>query len=172
MPIPIKFGQSIIPIQLSMGAVRFLGVMININLNHSLVKKEIRMHIRSFINLTKTKPITDRQFCYVANHVLFPQLLYKIKNTPLSESECQTFNKCIRSLYKHKCHFPKMTPNATFHARLFYNLNDIWTEQIAEITTSLLNQFNNTFPLMLNVSRIRLYHLQAMELEPMSPLKS
>ncbi len=125
IPIPIKFGQNIISIQPSMGVVRFLGVIINIKLVHSLVKKEIRTYIRSFINLIKTKLITDRQFCYVANHVLFPQLLYKIKNTPLSESEYQTFNQCIRSLYKHKCHFPKTAPNATFHARLFYNLNDI-----------------------------------------------
>src|SRR6266498_1632643 len=114
-PIPIRFGQNIIPIQLSMGAVRFLGVKINININHSLVKKEIRAHIRSFINFIKTKLITDRQFCYVANHVLFPQLLYKIKNIPLSESECKTFNQSIRSLYKHKCHFPKMASNAPFH---------------------------------------------------------
>src|SRR6266498_634712 len=101
-PIPIKFGQKIILIQPSKDAVRFLGVKINIHLNHSLVKKEIRALIRTFNNLTKSKPITDRQLCYVTNHVLFPQLLYKIKNTPLSETECTTFNQSIRSLYKHK----------------------------------------------------------------------
>src|SRR6266540_1424801 len=171
-PIPIKFGQNIIPIQPSKGAVRFLGVKINIHLNHSLVKKEIRALIRKFVNLTKTKPITDKQFCYVANHVLFPQLLYKIKNTPLSETECTTFNQSIRSLYKHKCHFPKTAPNATMHNRMFYNLSNIWTEQIAEIATSLLNQFNNPFPLMFNVSQIRLYHLQRTKLAPTSPLNS
>jgi len=127
-PILIRFRPHIIPIQPSMGAVRFLGVKINIHLNHSLVKKELRAHIRSFINLTKTKLIIDRQFCYIANHVLFPQLLYKMRNTPLSDSACKALNQTIRSLYKHKCHFPKTAPNAMFHARMFYNLNDVWTE--------------------------------------------
>ncbi len=134
--IPIRFGSHIIPIQLSMGTVRFLGVKINIHLNHSLVKKELRAYIRNFI---KIKPITDKQFCYIANYVLFPQLLYKMRNTPLSDSACKALNQTIRSLYKYKCHFLKTAPNAMFHARMFYNLNDVWTEQIADIATALLN---------------------------------
>src|SRR6266498_4207468 len=155
-----------------MDAVRFLGIKINIHLNHSLVKKELRAHIRSFINLTKTKLITDKQFCYIANHILFSQLLYKIRNTPLSDSACKAFNQTIRSLYKHKCYFSKTAPNAMFHARMFYNLNDVWTEQIANIATTLLNQFNNAFPLIFNVSTIRLFSLQQTEFEITSPLKS
>jgi len=109
--------------------------MINIHLNHSLVKKELRAHIRWFINITKMKPITDRQFCYIANHVFFPQLLYKMRNTPLSSLTCLSLNQAIRSLYKHKCYFPRTAPNAVFHAKIFYNLNDIWIEQIAKIAT-------------------------------------
>src|SRR6266498_5498746 len=101
-PIPIKFGPHIIPIQPSQGAVRFLEVRINIHLNHSLVKKEFRAHIRSFVNFTKTKPITDRQFCYIVNHVLFSQLMYKMKITPLSQLACLSLNQAIRSLFKHK----------------------------------------------------------------------
>ncbi len=170
--IHIKFGSQTIPIWPSQGAVHFLGVRINIHLNHSLVKKELRAHIRSFVNLTKTKPITDRQFCYIANHVLFPQLMYKMKNTSLSETTCTALNQLIRSLYKHKCNFPKTAPNALFHARYFYNLNDIWTEQIAESVTALLNQFNNAFSLLVKVSKIRLFYLQSTELEPTTPLTS
>ena len=66
--------------------------MINIHLNHSIVKKELKMQISRFVNVIKTKPITDRQFCYVANYVLFPQLLYKMRNTPLSHSACLSLN--------------------------------------------------------------------------------
>ncbi len=101
--IPIRFGQTIVPIQLSFGAIHFFGIMINIHLNHSLVKKELKMHIRRFINVTKTKSITDHQFCYIANLVLFLQLLYKMHNTPLSNSACLHLNQSIRSLFKHKC---------------------------------------------------------------------
>jgi len=59
-PIPIRFRDTVIPIHPSFGAVRFLGIMINIRLNHSLVKKELRAHIQSFINVVKSKTITDR----------------------------------------------------------------------------------------------------------------
>ncbi len=99
--------------------------MINIHLNHSLVKKELKTNIRRFINLIKTKPITDRQFCYIANHVLVLQLLYKMRNTPLSKSACVKLNQSIQSLFKHKCHFPKTAPNAVFHLKIFYNFSDI-----------------------------------------------
>ncbi len=114
LPIPIRFGTTIIPIQPSFGAVRFLRVTINIHLNHSIVKKELKMHIRRFVNVTKIKPITDRQFCYIANHVLFSQLLYKMCNTPLSQSACLNLNQNIRNLYKHKCHFSKTAPMLFF----------------------------------------------------------
>ncbi len=58
-PIHIKFRNNTILVQPNFGLVRFLGVNVNIHMNHSLVKKELRAHIRSFVNLTKTKPITD-----------------------------------------------------------------------------------------------------------------
>jgi len=91
-PIPICFGSAVILIHPSFEAVRFLRVMIDINLNYSLIKKELSTHIRRFINVTKTKPITDKQFCYITNHVLFSQLLYKMRNTLLSKSACIRLN--------------------------------------------------------------------------------
>jgi len=171
-PIPIKFGDHIIPIRLSYGAVRFLDVQINVHLNHSLVKKELRAHIRRFVNLTKTKPITDRQFSYIVNHVLFPQLMYKMRITPLPHSTCLSLNQSIRSLFKHKNQFTRTAPNAIFHGNMFYKLNDIWTEQLAEFSTALLNQFNTKSPLLLKVSKIRLFRLQQQELASSSPLNN
>ncbi len=53
---------------------------------------------------------------------------------------------------------------------MFYNLNDLWTEQLAELATSLLNQFNTSSDLFFRVSAIRLFHLQQRELAPTSPL--
>jgi len=55
---------------------------------------------------------------------------------------------------------------------MFYNLSNIWTEQIAEIATSLLHQFNTSSILLYNVSAIRLFKLQQLELAPTSPLIS
>src|SRR6266542_556201 len=100
-------------------------MMINVHLNQSLVKKEVRVHIRQFINITKTKPITDRQFCYIANHIFFLQILYKLHNTSLFNSAYISLNQAIRRMYKHKCHFSYTVLNAVFHAKMFYNLNNL-----------------------------------------------
>ncbi len=124
-PIPIRFGRNTIPIQPSFRVVHFLRVKINVHLNHSLVKKELQAHIRNFVNLTKMKSITDRQFCYIVNHVLFLQLLYKMRITPLLHSTCLSLNQIIRSLFKHKNQFLRIAPNAIFHGKMFYNLNDV-----------------------------------------------
>jgi len=128
------------------------------------------MHIRRFVNIIKMKPITNHQFCYITNHVLFLQLLYKMRNTPLSPSACLKLNQSIRNLYKHKCQFPKTAPNAVFHSKMFYNLNDIWTKQIAKIAIILLNQFNTSSSLLFKVSVICLFRLQQLELALCSPL--
>jgi len=170
--IPIRFGSNIIPIPPSFSAIRFLGVKVNIYLNHSLVKKELRAHIKHFVNLTKIKPITDRQLCYIVNHVLFSQLLYKMRITLLPHSKCLALNQTLRSFFKHKNQFLRTAPNDIFHNKMFYNLNDIWTEQLAEISTALLNQFNTTLSLFLKVSKIRLFRLQQHELASTSPLNS
>src|SRR6266498_1839912 len=91
--------------------------------------------------------------------------------TPLSQSTCLSLNQAIRSLFKAKTQFPRTAPNAIFHGKMFFNLQDIWTEQIAEISTALLNQFNSNSPLLLKISRIRLLHLQQQELAAVSPLR-
>ncbi len=95
-----------------------------------------------------------------------------MRNTPLLQSACLRLNQSIRGLYKHKCHFPKTAPNAVFHLNMFYNLSDVWTEQMAEIATSLLNQFNTPSALLYQISVIRLFSLQQKELAPTSALRS
>ena len=90
--------------------------------------------------------------------------------TPLSHAACLSLNQAIRSLFKHKNQFPRTAPNAIFHEKMFYNLNDIWTEQLAEIFTALLNQFNSKSSLYLKISMIRLFCLQQTELAYTSPL--
>ncbi len=82
-----------------------------------------------------------------------------MRNTSLSNSICLHLNQAIRSLYKHKCLFPKTAPNVIFHSKMFYNLSNLWIEQLAEIATSLLNQFNTPSSLLFQVSVIRLFSL-------------
>ena len=99
-----------------------------------------------------------------------PQLLYKIRNTLLSQSACLRLNQTIRSLYKHKYLFSKTAPNVVFHSKMFYNLSTLWIKQLAEQATFLLNQFNTPSSLLFQVLLIRLFSLQKQELAPTSPL--
>ncbi|SRR6266498_2744465 len=169
-PITIKFGKFSINIILLTGSIRFLDVNVNINLNHNLVYKELKAHIHQFINVIKAKPLTDHQFTYVTNHVLLLQLLYKMCLIPLSKTTCYTLTAALKSFFKAKYSFSITTPNMIFYIKQFYNLNHLWTEQLAEIATTLLNQFNVSFKLLYNLSRIRLFHLQQLELTSFSPL--
>jgi len=127
-PIEINFGKTTLHIKPSTDPVRFLDVNIHIRLQHNLVVKDIRAHIRCFVNTIKCKPIMDRQYCYIVNHVLFSQILYKLHNTPLSQDTCNSLNTAIRKLFKAKTSFPSATPSAIIYSPLFYNLSNLWTE--------------------------------------------
>ena len=115
--IKIKFGKTTLNITPFTDPVRFLGVNIHISLCHNLVVKDIRAHIRRFVNTIKCKPITDCQYCYIVNHVLFSQILYKLRNTPLSQDLCNSLNTAIRKLFKAK------SSSTEQHPMQFYTLH-------------------------------------------------
>jgi len=124
-PISIDFGHLTIQIPSSSDLICFLGVSINIRLNQALIKRELKTHIRQYFNIVKSKLLTDRQFYYITNHILISQLLYKMRNIPLSADACNILNKPIRRLYKVKCSFSRIASNTIFHLPLFYNLVDL-----------------------------------------------
>ena len=59
-PILIKFSSNTISIPPFFDSVRFLDVLININLKRSLIKKDLKQHIQQFVRLICYKLITDR----------------------------------------------------------------------------------------------------------------
>ncbi len=56
----IKFSSNTISIPPFFDSVRFLDVLININLKRSLIKKDLKQHIQQFVRLICYKLITDR----------------------------------------------------------------------------------------------------------------
>src|SRR6266540_4336542 len=50
-PILIKFSSNTINLTSSFSSVRFLEVFININLRRSLIKTDLKHHIKHFVNL-------------------------------------------------------------------------------------------------------------------------
>ncbi len=73
-PIPIKFRANTIELFLSTTPVHFLDVLIHIRLRWSPLKNDLKAHIKQFTNLLKNKPMIDKQFTYLNNVILLPQL--------------------------------------------------------------------------------------------------
>ncbi len=63
--------------------------------------------------------------------------------TPLSSNECYSYDVITRKLFKSINRFPYTAPNILFNSSNFYDLKDLWQTQLANISISLLNQFNH-----------------------------
>jgi hypothetical protein len=168
-PIQIKFGSSSIPIAPELGSVRFLGVWINIFNSSSFVKKQTKDTISSFIAILKSKPLTDKQLIYIFNTVLMPTLEYRLQTTPLSYNECNTLSAPFRRLLKSNSKFTSSAPYCLFKGNNFYNLHDLWNQQMQAFSTALLYQFNSK-TIYNDISRIRLFRLQSNNGLHVSPL--
>ena len=121
----IKFSSNTIPISPFFSFVRFLGVLINIHLKRSLIKKDFKQHIQQFIRLIRYKPITDHQFTYINNMVLLSQLQYRMQITPLFSNECHTYDVITRKNFKSINKFPYTASNILFNSFNFYDLKDL-----------------------------------------------
>ena len=165
----LKFGSTSINITPEIGSVRFLGVWINSKRSPRFVKNQIVQDIRRFVNLMRFKPLTDKQVSYIVNMVLCPLIEYRMKLTPLSKKECDSFFAPIRVLLKRKCKFAITLPTTLLNFKEFYNLNDLWSLQIKSISSALLFQFNNSTLYEL-ISKIRLFQLQTNFVMNVSPL--
>ena len=102
--------------------------------------------------------------------VLLLQLQYHIQVTPLSSNKCHSFNISTQKHFKSINRFSCTAFNILFNSFNFYDLKDLWQTQLADISTSLFNQFNHQDSLFSQLSRNRLFLLQQQELNPTSPL--
>src|SRR5215216_581516 len=75
----------------------------------------------------------------------------------------------IRTLIKNNSHFAISAPNCLFTGNVFYQLRDLWNQQLQSFSTALLYQFNSN-SLYHQISRIRLFQLQSNEGLHVSPL--
>src|SRR5215216_1296727 len=168
-PVSLKFGTSILNLPPERSSIHFLGIWININNSSTFVKQQYMDTIRSFTSILKKKPLTDKQICYITNIVLFSLLEYRPQTTPLSKNECNRMSSPIRTLIKNNSHFAISAPNCLFTGNVFYQLRDLWNQQLQSFSTALLYQFNSN-SLYHQISRIRLFQLQSNEGLHVSPL--
>src|SRR5215216_1082484 len=167
--VDINFGSSVVNIKPEQNSVRFLGIWINRSNSQTFVKTQAQKDINNFAAVMKPKPLTDKQIAYIVNAVLCPLLEYRLQCTPLSKRECNIYFSSIRTLFKRKSDFAITIPTVILNSNKYYNLHDLWSLQVKSFSTALLNQFNSK-DLYFNVSSIRLFQLQSLNLLPSSPL--
>ncbi|GBB92770.1 hypothetical protein RclHR1_20510009 [Rhizophagus clarus] len=93
----------------------FLGVWFNINGSRDFVKKQIANECNSFAATLRLAKLTAKQVVYLYNTVLIPKLEYRMQVTHLSDRDCYTATKYIRSLVKQKANFSRALPNSILY---------------------------------------------------------
>src|SRR3954454_10330359 len=84
-------------------------------------------------------------------------------------NECNKLSAPLRKLVKHNSSMTISSPDCLFKGSSFYNLNDLWTQQLKSFSTALLYQFNSKSLYKL-ISTIRLFQLQSQHSLHISPL--
>src|SRR5277367_2625818 len=140
-------------------SIRILGVWISESGNKKFQKNIITNKINNTINILKWKKITDKQFRYIINQVLFPAIEYLLNNMILSENECDILNSKILQTFKNKNNLPTTTPNCILFSDFGYKLFNIWNRQLLLHGSNLQNRINN-HNLCNNTTMIRLQQLQ------------
>src|SRR3954464_15753366 len=92
--------------------------------------------------------------------ILFLVLKYRMQITLLFFKECHSITSPIRKLVKYNSNYTINFFNYIFKDSIFYNLNDLWTQQHKAMSTAILYQFN-TRSIYNKVSKIKLFHFQS-----------
>ncbi|GBB92084.1 hypothetical protein RclHR1_01960034 [Rhizophagus clarus] len=101
---------SVMPISITF-SFQFLGVWFNVKGSHDFVKKQIAGECNSFATTLRPAKLSAKQVVYLYNSVLIPKLEYRMQVIHLSEKDCYTATRLIRSLVKQKANFSRSLPN-------------------------------------------------------------
>ncbi|CAB4443095.1 unnamed protein product [Rhizophagus irregularis] len=160
---------SITPISMTT-SFRFLGVWFNINSSRDFVKKQINRECNSFAATVRPAKLSAKQVVYLHNTVLVPKLEYRMQVTHLSEAECLTATRHIRSVVKHKGNFSRSLPNPILYLFQALGLINLYTHQQQCHLTNLFLMANSSSSFIQNLFIYRLRLIQFSLVIPISPL--
>src|SRR5436190_23229856 len=103
-----------------------------------------------FANKLSRKRLTTDQLKYLHNAVLLPKVLYRLKCTALSESECNTIASPFKRLYKQTSGLVSSIPDSFLHFRLALGIAKLYQQQLI----NHVNNLNNILTSGTSVSRI------------------
>ncbi|GBB84733.1 hypothetical protein RclHR1_11300002 [Rhizophagus clarus] len=103
--------------------------------------------------------------------MLIPKLEYRMQVTHLSEKDCYTAMRLIRSLVKQKANFSYSFPNSILYLSQALGLINLFSYMIQCYVTNLFLMANSSTPLVQRLFIYRLMLIQFRFLIPVSPLK-
>jgi ribonuclease HI len=104
---------------------RLLGIWISADGKWKTQREIIELYVHSTITRLLKVNITDQSLCYIINMVIIPNLLYKCKGLPLSETEIDSIDTRLRCLFKTKTGHGKDLPNIYLYHEKFYGLTSL-----------------------------------------------
>ncbi|GBC08731.1 hypothetical protein RclHR1_08350001 [Rhizophagus clarus] len=148
----------------------FLGVWFNIKGSRDFVKKQIAGKCNSFAATLRPAKLSAKQVVYLYNTVLIPKLEYRMQVTHLSDRNCYTATRLVRSLVKQKANFSRALPNPILYlsqALGLINLSSHLTQ--CHVNNLFLMANSSTF----FIQRLFIYRLMLIQFQfliPVSPL--
>ncbi|CAG8818363.1 9346_t:CDS:2, partial [Dentiscutata erythropus] len=136
-------------------AVRYLGIWIQENGKKTYQKSLIKEKVFRTTSIMNRKQLTDKQSCYILNHVLFPQIEYLMQDLIYSEKDLEKLNAKIRSCFRRSCGHSAKLPTSILYSPLGYKLFNLQNRQLQIMKLLAVNnieiQINNEleFPVLI-----------------------
>ncbi|GBB91499.1 hypothetical protein RclHR1_18820006 [Rhizophagus clarus] len=160
---------SVTPISIT-SSFQFLGVWFNIKGSHDFVKKQIAGECNSFTATLRPAKLSAKQVVYLYNTVLIPKLEYRMQVTHLSDRDCYTATRLIRSLVKHKANFSRALPNPILYLSQALGLINLSSHLVQCHVNNLFLMANSSTSFIQRLFVYRLKLIQFQFLIPISPL--
>ncbi|GBB94298.1 hypothetical protein RclHR1_23270006 [Rhizophagus clarus] len=168
-PLNCVSSISVTPISIT-SSFQFLGVWFNIKGSWDFVKKQIASECNSFAATLRPAKLSAKQVVYLYNTVLIPKLEYRMQVTHLSDRDCYTATRLIRSLVKQKANFSRALPNPILYLSQALGLINLSSHLTQCHVNNLFLMANSS---TLFIQRLFVYRLLLMQFQfliPVSPL--
>ncbi|GBC05572.1 hypothetical protein RclHR1_00630019 [Rhizophagus clarus] len=149
---------------------QFLGVWFNIKGSRDFVKKQIAGKCNSFAATLRPAKLSAKQVVYLYNTVLIPKLEYCMQVIHLSDRDCYTATRLVRSLVKQKANFSRALPNPILYLSQALGLINLSFHLTQCHINNLFLMANSSTLFIQRLFFYRLMLIQFQFLIPVSPL--
>ncbi|GBB91030.1 hypothetical protein RclHR1_18120001, partial [Rhizophagus clarus] len=168
-PLNCVSSISVTPISIT-SSFWFLGVWFNIKGSRDFVKKQIAGECNFFAATICLDKLSAKQVVYLYNTVLIPKFEYRMQVTHLSDRDCYTATRLVRSLVKYKANFFRTLPNPILYLSQALGLINLSSHLTQCHVNNLFLMANSTTSFIQRLFVYRLMLIQFQFLIPVSPL--